>query len=836
MRWSRDEFARSLTAVRAATVEAYRPRPRARSSRGPERRVPTARGRRSPARCAATSPTSPPAATPSARSPARRRRCGATSAGCAARAHRATTRPRALSAPEGRRPPAPRAPRRRARRAARRAAHPVERLTSRARAPARRRRARGALRQRAAGRRALRPRRRRRRPRRGRRRRSGARAPSCAGSPLGEPAVDAVDGWLATGRPIWSPREPPGRRRVPQPPGPAPHAPRRPADPRPPARRRRPTRTPCATPTLRTCSKAEPTCGRCRSCSATPTWRPPRSTLTSPATGCGPSTTRPTLVPRSSWTTTPAPTSTELWTDYKADGEREMPRAADPPLLAAGEVRRRSGRRGLPQNIEQSDLVSYGIFGLIDAIDKFDPGRGFKFETYAISRIKGAIIDELRSIDWVPRSVRAKARSIERAYSKLENELQRSPERRRGRGRARHDRDRARSRRCRRSRSSASSRSTSCSSAGRPRRRHHASATPSPTRATTRSRRSRSSEMKHLLADAINRMPDRERLVLTLYYYEGLTLAEIGRCSASPRAASARSTRRRSCSSAAGSPPPSGRTRLIVALPPSPGLCCLRGSRHAPCHRLRRPCCGRRPGSVLATAAAADAVLQPPVPGPIVEPFQAPLSVVRPRPPRCRVSTAVRHRSTGVGGGNRAVRRTGRPGVVGHRRPSRLVAHQLRTAVVGHCGARRRGGRPASRSARAPTVSISESAATTSTSTPRRSSVRRSTPDWSPRARKPGSPDAIAACSTGPSGCGTPRSTSSPTAEGECTKSDAPLPPPPADHIVILVAGTAPTAARRQVSRASTSWARASIHRRFCASRMRAAEYPTRPTPPSSPR
>ena len=72
--------------------------------------------------------------------------------------------------------------------------------------------------------------------------------------------------------------------------------------------------------------------------------------------------------------------------------------------------------------------MSYGIFGLIDAIDKFDPGRGFKFETYAISRIKGAIIDELRSIDWVPRSVRAKARAIERAISKLENELRRSPE------------------------------------------------------------------------------------------------------------------------------------------------------------------------------------------------------------------------------------------------------------------------------------------------------------------------------------------------------------------------------------------------------------------------
>jgi RNA polymerase sigma factor FliA len=83
---------------------------------------------------------------------------------------------------------------------------------------------------------------------------------------------------------------------------------------------------------------------------------------------------------------------------------------------------------GLPQSVEQADLVSYGIFGLIDAIEKFDPSRGFKFETYAIARVKGAIIDELRSFDLVPRSVRAKARAIERAYSKLENELRRTPD------------------------------------------------------------------------------------------------------------------------------------------------------------------------------------------------------------------------------------------------------------------------------------------------------------------------------------------------------------------------------------------------------------------------
>ena len=82
---------------------------------------------------------------------------------------------------------------------------------------------------------------------------------------------------------------------------------------------------------------------------------------------------------------------------------------------------------GMPPNVEHSDLVSYGIFGLMDAIEKFDLDKGYKFETYAITRIRGAIIDELRSIDWVPRSVRAKARRIEAAVARLEAELHRSP-------------------------------------------------------------------------------------------------------------------------------------------------------------------------------------------------------------------------------------------------------------------------------------------------------------------------------------------------------------------------------------------------------------------------
>ena len=81
----------------------------------------------------------------------------------------------------------------------------------------------------------------------------------------------------------------------------------------------------------------------------------------------------------------------------------------------------------LPNTVETADLISYGIFGLIDAIEKYEPDRGIKFETYAIARIKGAILDELRAMDWVPRSVRARAREIERAYIKLENELRRVP-------------------------------------------------------------------------------------------------------------------------------------------------------------------------------------------------------------------------------------------------------------------------------------------------------------------------------------------------------------------------------------------------------------------------
>src|SRR3954454_3746960 len=117
----------------------------------------------------------------------------------------------------------------------------------------------------------------------------------------------------------------------------------------------------------------------------------------------------------------------DLWRRYKASGDeraRERLVVAYSPL-----VKDVSGRMasGLPAHVEESDLISYGLVGLISAIQRFDLEREIKFETYAIPRIKGAIIDELRSLDWVPRSVRARAREIERANVKLEHQLQRAP-------------------------------------------------------------------------------------------------------------------------------------------------------------------------------------------------------------------------------------------------------------------------------------------------------------------------------------------------------------------------------------------------------------------------
>jgi RNA polymerase sigma factor for flagellar operon FliA len=117
----------------------------------------------------------------------------------------------------------------------------------------------------------------------------------------------------------------------------------------------------------------------------------------------------------------------DLWRRYKDDRDekaRERLVLAYAPLVKYVAGRMSSG---LPSHVEESDLISYGLLGLISAIERFEPEREIKFETFAITRIKGSIIDELRSLDWVPRSVRTKAREIEKANAKLEHQLHRAP-------------------------------------------------------------------------------------------------------------------------------------------------------------------------------------------------------------------------------------------------------------------------------------------------------------------------------------------------------------------------------------------------------------------------
>ena len=203
-------------------------------------------------------------------------------------------------------------------------------------------------------------------------------------------------------------------------------------------------------------------------------------------------------------------------------------RTADPALLAVGEVRGRSGGRWPSPNIEQADLVSYGIFGLIDAIEKFDLSRAIKFETYAISRIRGAIIDELRAIDWIPRSVRYKAREVEKAYASLEGKLHRTPteaEVAEEMGITLEDLHQVFSRV---SFVNVVALDELLNVGGEKGDKLSLVDTLEDTKAEDPVAAFESEETKYLLAKAINQLPEREKIVVTLYYYEGLTLAEIG--------------------------------------------------------------------------------------------------------------------------------------------------------------------------------------------------------------------------------------------------------------------------------------------------------------------
>jgi RNA polymerase sigma factor for flagellar operon FliA len=230
---------------------------------------------------------------------------------------------------------------------------------------------------------------------------------------------------------------------------------------------------------------------------------------------------------------TPDPASVDaailaLWREFKDSHDQQLRERLI--LHYSPLVKYVAGRvgAGLPPNIEQADLVSYGIFGLIDAIEKFDISRAIKFETYAISRIKGAIIDELRAIDWIPRSVRFKAREVEKAYAALEARLHRTPTEAEVAGELGIALDDLHAIFSQVSFVNVIALDELLNVGGERGDKLSLVDTLEDTKAEDPVAAFESEETKYLLARAINTLPEREKIVVTLYYYEGLTLAEIG--------------------------------------------------------------------------------------------------------------------------------------------------------------------------------------------------------------------------------------------------------------------------------------------------------------------
>ena len=217
-----------------------------------------------------------------------------------------------------------------------------------------------------------------------------------------------------------------------------------------------------------------------------------------------------------------------LWASYKETEDRVLRERLI--LNYSPLVKYVAGRlsTNLPQTVDTADLISYGIFGLIDAIDKFDLERGIKFETYAIARIKGAIIDELRALDWVPRSVRARAREIESAYVVLENRLRRVPTDAEVSAEMNITLKEYQTILTKLSYTSVVSFEELWSSGTEKDEKSNVLSTIEDETADNPVQIFESTEIKDILARAIDRLPEREKTVIALYYYEGLTLKEIG--------------------------------------------------------------------------------------------------------------------------------------------------------------------------------------------------------------------------------------------------------------------------------------------------------------------
>ncbi|MHA6800836.1 RNA polymerase sigma factor WhiG [Bounagaea algeriensis] len=215
---------------------------------------------------------------------------------------------------------------------------------------------------------------------------------------------------------------------------------------------------------------------------------------------------------------------------WRAFGERRDQRLRDRLVLHyAPLVKYVAGRvgTGLPAHVEVSDLVQSGIFGLVDAIEKFEPERGLKFETYAMQRIRGAILDDLRALDWVPRSVRSRARDVERALERLEARLQRTATDAELAEEVGLDVAELRELFAQLQMTSVVALDDLIGGGG---------AGQMSLAETLRDERAEDPvnallhrDSRRQLAEAVKRLSERDRVVVTLYYFENLTLAEIGK-------------------------------------------------------------------------------------------------------------------------------------------------------------------------------------------------------------------------------------------------------------------------------------------------------------------
>lgn len=204
----------------------------------------------------------------------------------------------------------------------------------------------------------------------------------------------------------------------------------------------------------------------------------------------------------------------ELWSTYRADRSVESRNRLVlqfSPLVkyVAGRLRAR-----LPDTVEYGDLVSDGIFGLMEAIERYEPDRGLAFQTFAVPRIRGAMVDALRTLDWVPRSVRDKVRQVEAAQQALETRLARTPD----------DQEIA---------------AELGMSLAELRELYSKAAVTSVSAledldladdlSPSAAHGIEDEDAKAVLLRVVDQLPERDRIIIALYYFEGFTLAEIGR-------------------------------------------------------------------------------------------------------------------------------------------------------------------------------------------------------------------------------------------------------------------------------------------------------------------